>query len=133
MYDVVYITNKYKVSEFAVSQICEEMELGKHYKVIEGRTKITQVGLMRIGKIIKKKRAAGEDLDLVQPDDERRVVESVMKRDCINNHLIQCVVGDRTVTVSVKPFVKKNFKAGKTLLIERIDDDTYVAPPRINA
>ena len=132
-YDVVYITNKYSVSEYAVRKLCDMMEEGKHFEIEDGRVKIYQVGLMRIGRIIKQKRRDGENLDLLQPDDDVRVVEAKMMRNCINIGLMECMLGDTRIVVNVKPFIRKNFSAGKPILVERIDDETYVAPPRINA
>ena len=131
-YDILYITNKYKVSEYAVANLAKDMELGKHYKLQEGRLKFTQVGLMRVGRGIKRKRANGEDLDLIQTGEGQNVVQAIQIKKCINERYIECMLNDEKIVVTAKKNIRDNFRMNKPLLVEKLPDGVYIAPPMIS-
>jgi len=128
LYDILYLEKKYQLAQFKLLSLLEQLEVGKHYKHVDGRVKYTQVGLMRMGRIIKK-----TPPDML-PDDPNGpiIVEAEMINECINQRMIECSVDGKRVAVTVNPLIKRSYRRGKKLLIEKMADDLYTAPPRVN-
>lgn len=150
-YNIQYIQDKYNVSELEVLDLCKaELQVEKHYNrdASDNSIAITQVGLMRIGKLLKSKQPKEEkkndkprvrrkaktkktqtETKAKKQVDKPEIVTGTMCRKYPNPRVIGCAVKgkDKIVRVTnIKAVVNQNFYKGRILKLEMTGEDTAI-------